>query len=89
MDSEKIMKLFDTCWFEMEILKKQSSLSTCSKVEANRDRRNEEKPLKAEFLQIPTPFTFELVLNYNRADIQISFRSRDHGMAILLTVQEI
>ena len=89
MDSEKLMKLSDTCWFEMEILKKQSSLSTCSKVEANRDHRNEEKPLKAEFLQIPTPFTFELVLNYNRADIQISFRSRDHWMAILLTVQEI
>ncbi|KAH9749101.1 hypothetical protein KPL70_005265 [Citrus sinensis] len=54
MDSERILKLFDTCWFEMEILKKQSRSSICSKIEASRDNQNEEKPSKAEFLRVPT-----------------------------------
>ncbi|KAJ4703692.1 DUF1685 family protein [Melia azedarach] len=54
MDPEKIVELFDSCWFEMEILKKQSRTSSYSNSEANPDHQNEEKQAKPEISRIPT-----------------------------------
>ncbi|XVF40296.1 hypothetical protein PTKIN_Ptkin01aG0102100 [Pterospermum kingtungense] len=51
MESEEIMKLFDSCWFEMEIFKKQISPSTITSSEPNPDRQLEENSSKPEFSQ--------------------------------------
>lgn len=52
MDSEKVMELFDSCWFEMKILERPTRLSS---FEANPDHQIEENPSKpADFSRIPT-----------------------------------
>ncbi|KAK2642508.1 hypothetical protein Ddye_024271 [Dipteronia dyeriana] len=51
MDFENVIKIFDSCWFEMEILKSQPSLSV---FEANPDQENEEKQSKPEISRIPS-----------------------------------
>ncbi|XP_022723946.1 uncharacterized protein LOC111280752 [Durio zibethinus] len=57
MESGEIIKLFDSCWFEMEILKKRISPSTSTSFEPNPDRQVEEKSLKPEFTRTPTLHT--------------------------------
>ncbi|KAB2025606.1 hypothetical protein ES319_D06G161800v1 [Gossypium barbadense] len=48
MEIEEIMNLFDSCWFEMEILKKQTSQSTSTSFEPNPDRKTEGNSSKPE-----------------------------------------
>lgn len=51
------MKLFDSCWYEPEILKKTPNPSNSASSEANPDHRIEEKPSKPEISRIPTLLT--------------------------------
>ncbi|KAJ0081872.1 hypothetical protein Patl1_10470 [Pistacia atlantica] len=55
MDSEKVMELFDSCWFEMKILERPTRSSS---FEANPDHQIEENPSKdskpKDFSRIPT-----------------------------------
>lgn len=52
MDSEKVMELFDFCWFEMKIFERPTSYST---FEANPDLQIEQNSSKPEdFSRIPT-----------------------------------
>ncbi|KAK8642044.1 hypothetical protein V6N13_011406 [Hibiscus sabdariffa] len=57
MESEEIIKLFDSCWFEMEIFKKQTSPSTSTGFEPNPDPRVEEDSSKPELTRTPTLHT--------------------------------
>ncbi|XWS12491.1 hypothetical protein CRYUN_Cryun37aG0093600 [Craigia yunnanensis] len=57
MESGEIMKLFDSCWFEMEIFKKQISPSTSTSFEPNPDSQVEENSSKPEFTRTPTLHT--------------------------------
>ena len=57
MESGEIMKLFDSCWFEMEIFKKQISPSTSTSFEPNPDRQVEENSSKPEFTRTLTLHT--------------------------------
>ncbi|TXG47652.1 hypothetical protein EZV62_026946 [Acer yangbiense] len=54
MDFENVIKIFDSCWFEMEILKSQPRSSSLSVFEANPDQENEEKQSKPEISRIPS-----------------------------------
>ncbi|XP_057948249.1 uncharacterized protein LOC131143910 [Malania oleifera] len=51
MDAEEVLKLFDSCWFELEILKKESPVSNS---EANPDEEFPEEPSKPEISRLPT-----------------------------------
>ncbi|KAE7995881.1 hypothetical protein FH972_000644 [Carpinus fangiana] len=57
MDVEQVMKLFDSCWFELEILKKVSNPSNSSSFEANPDHQIQEEPSKPEISRVPTLHT--------------------------------
>ncbi|GMI91610.1 hypothetical protein like AT2G42760 [Hibiscus trionum] len=57
MESEEIIELFDSCWFEMEIFKKRSSPSTSTGSEPNPDPRVEEDSSKPELARTPTLHT--------------------------------
>ncbi|KAH7568741.1 hypothetical protein ACOSP7_011780 [Xanthoceras sorbifolium] len=55
MDFENLMKIFDSCWFQMEILKSQPRSSSLSVFdEANPDQENEGKRSKPVISRIPT-----------------------------------
>ncbi|CAK7350386.1 unnamed protein product [Dovyalis caffra] len=54
MDATEIIELFDSCWFEMEIFKKQPILSNSSSLEANPDLENQENASKPEISRVPT-----------------------------------
>ncbi|KAK3206826.1 hypothetical protein Dsin_020872 [Dipteronia sinensis] len=54
MDFENVIKIFDSCWFEMEILKSQPRSSSLSVFEANPDQENEENQSKPEISRIPS-----------------------------------
>ncbi|EOY27946.1 hypothetical protein QUC31_012765 [Theobroma cacao] len=57
MESGEIIKLFDSCWFEMEIFKKHLSPSPSTSFEPNPDRQDEENSSKPEFKRTPTLHT--------------------------------
>jgi hypothetical protein len=57
MDAEEVMKLFDSCWFEPEILKKLPNRSNSSICKANPDHQIEDKPSKTKISRIPTLHT--------------------------------
>ena len=57
MDEEEVMKLFDYCWFELQIFTKQPNLSKSSSFEANPDNEIQEKPSKPEISRISTLHT--------------------------------
>ncbi|GMI82286.1 hypothetical protein like AT2G42760 [Hibiscus trionum] len=57
MESEEILNLFDSWWFELEIFKKQTSPSTPTGSEPNPDPRVEENPSKPELTRSPTLHT--------------------------------
>ncbi|KAE8699361.1 WD repeat-containing protein 53-like [Hibiscus syriacus] len=57
MESEEIINLFYSCWFEMEIFKKQTSPSTSKGSEPNPDPRVEENSPKPELTRTPTLHT--------------------------------
>ncbi|PPD74819.1 hypothetical protein GOBAR_DD28250 [Gossypium barbadense] len=57
MESDGIISLFDSCWFEMEIFKKQTSPSTSTVSEPNQDLRVEETSSKPEFTRTPSLHT--------------------------------
>ncbi|OAY24979.1 uncharacterized protein LOC110604488 [Manihot esculenta] len=54
MEAKEFIELFDSCWFEMEIFKKQSCLSKSLGVDANPDHRNQEEAPKSELYRVPT-----------------------------------
>nr|XP_011465206.1 PREDICTED: uncharacterized protein LOC105351692 [Fragaria vesca subsp. vesca] len=61
MEAEQMMELFDSFWFELEILKKQPSSATSSRFEADLVHENEDQqPSKPEVLQIPSLHTRSL-----------------------------
>uniref|UniRef100_A0A6M2EGI8 DUF1685 domain-containing protein n=1 Tax=Populus davidiana TaxID=266767 RepID=A0A6M2EGI8_9ROSI len=57
MDATEVIELFDSCWFEMEIFKKQPSLAKSFSVETNPHQENQEKPPKPEISRVPTIIT--------------------------------
>ncbi|KAK8353546.1 hypothetical protein V6Z12_A05G165300 [Gossypium hirsutum] len=57
MESDGIISLFDSCWFEMEIFKKQTSPSTSMVSEPNQNLRVEETSSKPEFTRTPSLHT--------------------------------
>ncbi|XVF87297.1 hypothetical protein PTKIN_Ptkin18bG0108300 [Pterospermum kingtungense] len=58
MNSEEILKLFDSCWFEMEIIfRRYKSPSTSTSFEPNSDLQIEENSPKPEFTRTPTLHT--------------------------------
>ncbi|XWS19730.1 hypothetical protein CRYUN_Cryun31cG0041400 [Craigia yunnanensis] len=57
MEPGEILKLFDSCWFEMEIFKKQISPSISTSFESNPDSQIEENSSKPEFTRTPTLHT--------------------------------
>ncbi|XVE88233.1 hypothetical protein DITRI_Ditri19aG0052500 [Diplodiscus trichospermus] len=74
MESREIMKLFDSCWFEMEIFKKKTSPSTSSSSETNPDRQVEENSSKPEFTRTPTLHTRSMS---DQLSLSASFISSD------------
>ncbi|KAF5474558.1 hypothetical protein F2P56_006447 [Juglans regia] len=54
MDAEEVMKLFDSCWFGVEIFEKQPNLHDSSSFEAIPENQIQGKPKKPELLRIPT-----------------------------------
>ncbi|XP_002522240.3 uncharacterized protein LOC8275162 [Ricinus communis] len=54
MEAQELMDLFDSCWFEMEIFKKQFSLSKSSGFDGNPLHQIQEIPQKPEFYRVPT-----------------------------------
>ncbi|XWS18530.1 hypothetical protein CRYUN_Cryun32bG0051900 [Craigia yunnanensis] len=76
MESGEIMKLFDSCWFEMEIFKKQisPSTSTSTSFEPNPDRQVEENSSKPEFTRTPTLQTRSMS---NQLSLSTSFIGSD------------
>ncbi|KAE8659657.1 WD repeat-containing protein 53-like [Hibiscus syriacus] len=57
MESEEIIKLVDSCWFEMEVLKKRTCPSTSTGSEPNPDPRVEENSSEPELTSTPTLHT--------------------------------
>ncbi|XP_062014696.1 uncharacterized protein LOC133731311 [Rosa rugosa] len=57
MEAEQIMELFDSYWFELEILKKQPFSANSSRFEAAPVHEIEEQPSKPEVLRIPSLHT--------------------------------
>jgi len=57
MDVEQVTKLFDSCWFELEILNKVSNPSNLSSFEANPDHQIKEEPSKPDISRVPTLHT--------------------------------
>ncbi|XVE51492.1 hypothetical protein DITRI_Ditri02bG0045500 [Diplodiscus trichospermus] len=78
MESEEIMKLFDSCWFEMEILKKRVSLSTSTSFESNPDGQIEEKSSKPEFTRTQTLHTRSMS---DQLCLSTSFIGSDHSFS--------
>ncbi|XP_022714582.1 uncharacterized protein LOC111274230 [Durio zibethinus] len=54
---KEIMKLYDSCWFEMEIFKTQKSPSTSASFEPNPDYQIEENSSKPDFTRTSTLHT--------------------------------
>ncbi|KAG6694931.1 hypothetical protein I3842_09G071900 [Carya illinoinensis] len=54
MDAEEVIKLFDSCWFGVDIFEKQPNLQDTSSFEAIPENQIREKPKKPELLRIPT-----------------------------------
>ncbi|KAJ7947164.1 DUF1685 family protein [Quillaja saponaria] len=54
MEADEVMKLFDSCWFELEILKKRPVSLKSSSFSANPDHEIQEKPSKPELSRIQT-----------------------------------
>ncbi|KAL0011384.1 hypothetical protein SO802_006492 [Lithocarpus litseifolius] len=54
MNAEELMKLFDYCWFEDQILTKQPDLTKPSSFEANPENEIQEKPSEPEISRIST-----------------------------------
>ncbi|KAF9683691.1 hypothetical protein SADUNF_Sadunf04G0040000 [Salix dunnii] len=54
MDATAVLQLFDSCWFEMEILKRQPSLAASPSVETHPHHENQEKAPKPEISRVPT-----------------------------------
>ncbi|KAJ9168679.1 hypothetical protein P3X46_020175 [Hevea brasiliensis] len=54
MEAKEFIELFDSCWFEMEIFKKQSRLLKSSGVDANPDQQNQKEAPKPEIYTVPT-----------------------------------
>lgn len=57
MEAKEIIELFDSCWFEMEIFKKQPCLSKSSSCCANPDHQNQEKAPQPDISRLPTIIT--------------------------------
>ncbi|KAK8580590.1 hypothetical protein V6N13_143670 [Hibiscus sabdariffa] len=57
MESDEIINLFDSCWFEVEILKKQTSPPTPTSSEPNPVPRVEENSSKPDLTRSPTLHT--------------------------------
>ncbi|KAB2637258.1 hypothetical protein D8674_027792 [Pyrus ussuriensis x Pyrus communis] len=60
MEADEVMELYDSFWFELQIIKKQPISPIPSRIEENADHEieeNPEKPSKPEFLRIPTGHT--------------------------------
>ncbi|KAG5247087.1 hypothetical protein OIU76_029321 [Salix suchowensis] len=54
MDATEVLQLFDSCWFEMDILKRQPSLAASPSVETHPHHENQEKAPKPEISRVPT-----------------------------------
>ncbi|KAL6198282.1 hypothetical protein ACLB2K_028074 [Fragaria x ananassa] len=54
MEAQQIMELFDSYWFELEILKNQSFPASSSRLEEELVHENQEQPSKPEVLRIPS-----------------------------------
>ncbi|XP_021602498.1 uncharacterized protein LOC110607652 [Manihot esculenta] len=54
MEAKEFIGLFDSCWFEMEILKNQSRLLKSSDADANPVHQNQEEASKPELYRVPT-----------------------------------
>ncbi|KAG8635486.1 hypothetical protein MANES_16G042211v8 [Manihot esculenta] len=54
MEAKEFIDLFNFCWFDMEILKKQSRLLKSSDVDANPVHQNQEEASKPELYRVPT-----------------------------------
>lgn len=57
MDAEEFMKLYDFCWSELEIFKKQSSSTNSSNFKSDPDEKNQEEAPELEILRIPSHHT--------------------------------
>ncbi|XVF27462.1 hypothetical protein REPUB_Repub14bG0109500 [Reevesia pubescens] len=79
MESDEIMKLFDSCWFEMEIFKKPISPSTLTSFEPNPDRQNEENSSKPEFTRTQSLHTRSM--SDQLSLISTSFIGSDHSFS--------
>ncbi|GAV57599.1 DUF1685 domain-containing protein [Cephalotus follicularis] len=54
MEAQKVMQLFDSCWFELEIFKKQPRSSKSTTFEPNPDHRIQEEKPETEIRRILT-----------------------------------
>ncbi|KAH7545007.1 hypothetical protein FEM48_Zijuj01G0046600 [Ziziphus jujuba var. spinosa] len=57
MDAEEFMKLYDFCWFEHGMFKKQSSSTSTSSFKPDPDKKDQEGAPKLEILRIPSHHT--------------------------------
>ncbi|OMO65451.1 hypothetical protein COLO4_31249 [Corchorus olitorius] len=74
MEPGEFMKLFDLCWFEMEILNKRISPSTSTSFESSPDLQDEESSSKPEFLRTTTLHTRSMS---DQLNISTSFLGSD------------
>ncbi|XP_059439489.1 uncharacterized protein LOC132172072 [Corylus avellana] len=85
MDVEQVMKLFDSCWFELEILKKVPNPSDSSSSEANPDHQIQEGPSKREISRVPTLHTRSMS---DQSSSKTSFKSAALSpVSVLLTAK--